>query len=112
MTNFATAWTAAVKAEQDASVNPTLWESALKQLATASEAFAAEQVQNPAGDELDALCNAMTDAEDTLFGMNAPHMQAALWKLDYLLQVAEDTIITPNQLRQVSNDIRRLIGDA
>lgn len=96
----------------DASADPTPWESAIDQLATASQAFAAEQSTNPAGDELDALCNAMTDAEDTLFGMDAPHMQAALWKLDYLSHVAKDTIITPDQLRKVSNDIRRLIGEA
>lgn len=95
MTNLATAWT-----------------SATEQLATATQAFAAQEAVTPGGDALDELCNAVTDAEDALFQIDAPHLQAALWKLDHLQEAASGSSITPEQIRQVSTDIRRLIGEA
>lgn len=92
--------------------DPEQWNAAMQARQKASEAFAAHEAISPGGDALDALCNAVTDAEDALFDTNAPHMQAALWKLDHLQQEAAASSITPDQIRRVSTDIRRQIGEA
>lgn len=96
----------------DLACDPAQWDAAMQGHEQASEAFAAHEAIAPGSDGLDTLCNAVTDAEDTLFDTDAPHMHAALWKLDLLEQEAAASSITPQQIRRVSTDIRRLIGEA
>lgn len=74
--------------------------------------FDAMAAHDPGCDALDQLCYVMTDAEDGLFRMNAPSMQAVLWKLDRLQEEADGSSINPDQIKQVSDDIRRLFGEA
>lgn len=92
--------------------DPAQWDAAMQARQKAAGAFAAHEAIAPGSDALDALCNAVTDAEDTLFNTDAPHTEAALWKLDLLEQEAAASSITPQQIRRVSTDIRRLIGEA
>lgn len=96
----------------DLTTDPAQWDAAMQGHEQASEAFAAHEAIAPGSDELDALCNAVTDAEDTLFETDAPHMEAVLWKLNLLEQESSTSSITPDQIRRVSADIRRLIGEA
>lgn len=88
------------------------WAAAMRALEKASNAFSAHEAIAPASDALDDLCNAVTDAEDELFKMDAPSLHAALWKLNHLQQEATVSSLTPDQIRQVSTDIRRLMGEA
>lgn len=89
----------------------TAWNIATQQLATASKAFAAQEALNPRSDALDDLCDAVTAAENALFQTAAPHIRAALWKMDHLQEMADGSSIAPEQIRLVSADIRRLIGE-
>ncbi len=56
----------------------TAWTAATDQLATADEAFTAQEGLTPGGDQLDELSNAVTDDEDALLRTEAPHLQTAV----------------------------------
>lgn len=88
------------------------WEDAKARLDDAVRDFDALEAALPGCDELDAICDVMTSTQDELFDAPAPTMQAVLWKLDHLQEVAEGAFVTPKQLAQVSTDIRRLFGEA
>ncbi|CAH0496621.1 hypothetical protein NVSP9465_01658 [Novosphingobium sp. CECT 9465] len=92
--------------------NLSIWDAAMQTYAEATKAFADQEAITPSSFALDDLCNAMTDAEDALFRLDAPHLRAILWKLDRLEVDANGSSLSPDHIRQVSTDIRRLIGEA
>ncbi|KHS43405.1 hypothetical protein [Novosphingobium subterraneum] len=88
------------------------WNEGKARYDRAVQEFDAKAAEDPACDALDQLCDVLTDTEDSLFRMNAPSMQAVLWKLDRLQEEADGSSINPGQIKQVSDDIRRLFGEA
>ena len=94
-----------------------MWTYIRPQIEQAKAKYAAFSA-SPQSDELkrvnelsDRYNEALTDAEDALLCLPAPHLEAVAWKLRHLQNVSADCVIEPGAIANVLFDVRRLNGE-